>query len=83
MLDLAAYRERSGLALAAWTLQQTSSAAERLVRDWPRPDAGIDRHRGYAFQWYALAALAGGLSAWQAWRQLARRTHEQRKPRPV
>lgn len=83
VLDLAAYRERSGLALASWTLQQTSSAADGLVRDWPRPDAGIDRHRGYAFQWYALAALAGGLSAWQAWRQLARRPHEQRKPRPV
>jgi cytochrome oxidase assembly protein ShyY1 len=32
-----------------------------LVREWDRPDFGIDRHRGYAFQWYALAGLTGVL----------------------
>jgi cytochrome oxidase assembly protein ShyY1 len=83
VLDLAAYRERSGLALASWTLQQSPGDADGLVRDWPRPDAGIDRHRGYAFQWYALAALAGGLGAWQAWRLFSRRSHEQCKSRLV
>jgi len=80
-LDLAAYRQSSGLALATWIVQQSSSAADGLVRDWPRPDAGIDRHRGYAFQWYALAGLAGFLSAWHVRRRLSRRDHEQRKPR--
>ncbi|MDO8298627.1 SURF1 family protein [Lacisediminimonas sp.] len=29
-----------------------------LVRDWPQPSSGADKHRGYAFQWYALAATA-------------------------
>ncbi|WP_068808648.1 SURF1 family protein [Thauera phenolivorans] len=80
-LDLTAYRQSSGLALAPWIVQQTSSAADGLVRDWARPDAGIDRHRGYAFQWYALAGLAGFLSAWYVRRRLSRRDHEQRKPR--
>jgi surfeit locus 1 family protein len=36
-------------------LQQTSKAADGLVRSWSRPDTGADRNRGYAFQWYALA----------------------------
>jgi surfeit locus 1 family protein len=26
------------------------------VRNWPAPALDIDRHKGYAFQWYALAA---------------------------
>jgi surfeit locus 1 family protein len=26
-----------------------------------RPDAGIEKHQGYAFQWYALATLAAAL----------------------
>lgn len=80
-LDLAAYRQSSGLALAPWVVQQSSSAADGLVRDWPRPDAGIDRHRGYAFQWYALAGLAGFLCAWHVRRRHSRRNHEQCKPR--
>ena len=34
------------------------AAGEVLVRNWPAPDTGIDKHRGYAVQWYALAAMA-------------------------
>lgn len=29
-----------------------------LERDWPAPALGADKHKGYAFQWYALAAMA-------------------------
>lgn len=29
-----------------------------MVRDWPAPALGVDKHRGYAFQWYALALMA-------------------------
>lgn len=52
--------QASGLRLQPFLVQQTAPAtpADRLVRDWPEPAAGIDKHRGYAFQWYALAALA-------------------------
>jgi cytochrome oxidase assembly protein ShyY1 len=41
-------------------VQQGGPAApgEGLVRDWPVPSAGVDKHHGYAFQWYALAAMA-------------------------
>jgi surfeit locus 1 family protein len=50
----------SGLRLQPFLVQQTAPAApnDRMARDWPAPSAGIDKHRGYAFQWYALAALA-------------------------
>lgn len=47
----------SGLALQPFFVQQTGQG-EGLVRDWPAPDTGVDKHRGYAFQWYALAAMA-------------------------
>jgi len=32
-----------------------------LVRAWPAPDFGIDKHRIYMVQWYAFAALAAAL----------------------
>jgi cytochrome oxidase assembly protein ShyY1 len=50
----------SGLALAPFLVQQTAPAApgDTLARDWALPSSGIDKHRGYAFQWYALAAMA-------------------------
>lgn len=54
-LVLARYEKWSGLKLQPIVLQQTSAAADGLVRAWGRPDTGADRNRGYAFQWYALA----------------------------
>jgi surfeit locus 1 family protein len=54
-LVLARYAKWSGLKLQPVVLQQTSASADGLVRAWERPDTGADRHRGYAFQWYALA----------------------------
>lgn len=67
-VDLAAYREASGLAVAAWVLQQTSDSPDRLVRDWPAPDLGEDKHRGYALQWYSLAVLALALTGFYVFR---------------
>ncbi len=61
-LDFAAYERASGHDVAHFVVQQTSDAADGLRRAWPRPDAGVDRHRGYAFQWYSLAALIAGLT---------------------
>ena len=50
----------SGLRLEPFFVQQTGPqvAGDPIVRDWPAPDTGIDKHRGYAVQWYALAAMA-------------------------
>ena len=50
----------SGLDLLPVVLEQTGPAAadEGLQRNWPAPSLDIDRHKGYAVQWYALAAMA-------------------------
>ena len=69
--------------LASWLALQSSDSADGLVRDWPLPAAGIDRHRGYAFQWYCLAALAAALTAGYAWRLFSRRHHDDQSPRLV
>jgi surfeit locus 1 family protein len=36
-------------------LLDPQSAAGGFVRRWPRPDAGVVMHEGYAFQWFMLA----------------------------
>jgi len=51
--DLAA---ASKLPLDNFIIEQTNDLGDGLARDWPRPSAGVDTHRGYAFQWYALSA---------------------------
>jgi cytochrome oxidase assembly protein ShyY1 len=50
----------SGLQLQPFVLEQVSPDGSEgvLLRDWPKPDLGVDKHRGYAFQWYALALTA-------------------------
>ncbi|MET0540461.1 MAG: SURF1 family protein [Variovorax sp.] len=64
-LDLEAFRAESGLPLRTdLSLQQSGAASEGLQRDWPAPALGIERHYGYAFQWFGLAALVTILYVW-------------------
>ena len=41
-------------------LRQTVEPGYRdgLARDWNQPGLSVDRHRGYAFQWFAMTAAA-------------------------
>jgi len=48
----------AGIRLLPFIVEQSAGTQDGLVRDWPRPSSGADKHRGYAFQWYALAAMA-------------------------
>ncbi|WP_050476439.1 SURF1 family protein [Herbaspirillum rhizosphaerae] len=57
-LDLPAYAAASSLKLAPFLIEQGGAMKDGLVRDWPAPSLGIERHRGYAVQWYALALMA-------------------------
>lgn len=66
--DVASFARWSGLAMQPLVVRETVAprvgADERddgLVRDWPDPGSGVEKHLGYAFQWYALAVLAAGL----------------------
>ncbi len=57
-LEIGDYAREMGLALQPIVIQQRSDDGDGLAREWPRPDFGVDTHRAYALQWYALAALA-------------------------
>ncbi|SNS19896.1 Cytochrome oxidase assembly protein ShyY1 [Noviherbaspirillum humi] len=57
-VDPAALASAAGMRMLPYVLEQTSDTGDGLARDWPRPSAGVDKHLGYAFQWYALAATA-------------------------
>jgi cytochrome oxidase assembly protein ShyY1 len=45
-----------------------------LVRDWPRPGAGVAVHHGYAFQWFALAATLIGIYVYLSFRKAKKRS---------
>lgn len=45
-------------------LTQTGAASEGLLRDWPAITVGVEKHYGYAFQWFGLAALMALLYLW-------------------
>jgi surfeit locus 1 family protein len=63
-LDLAQFRAETGLPLLDLSVQQSGLPAEGLLRDWPEAATGVERHYGYAFQWWALAVLLAVLYAW-------------------
>ena len=73
-LDYDAFERASGLAVARWVVQQTNRADDGLLRNWPRLSAGVEKHHGYALQWFALAALITALTAFFGLRALRRRS---------
>lgn len=63
-LDVAAFRAETGLPLLAVSLLQTGDASDGLQRDWAAPNRGVDKHYGYAFQWFGLCGLVVFLYLW-------------------
>lgn len=63
-LDLSQFGMELRLPLLSVTLQQTGTPGDGLLRRWPAPNLGIGKHYGYAFQWFALAALMTALYLW-------------------
>jgi len=63
-IDLAQWAAATHLPLLPVTVLQTGAASEGLQRQWPQPSAGVERHYGYAAQWFALAALITLLYVW-------------------
>ncbi|MGZ8358810.1 MAG: SURF1 family protein [Telluria sp.] len=59
-LKVAQFARASGLALQPFFIEQTDPVqpGDKLLRDWPAPSLGVEKHQGYAFQWYALAVMA-------------------------
>jgi surfeit locus 1 family protein len=61
-LDIASFAAETGLQLLPQVIEQHSDLDDGLVRDWPRPDVGIEKNESYALQWYSFAALAIALA---------------------
>lgn len=71
-LDYEAYEQASGRRVARFVIRQAppgTGSLDSLRREWPQPADGVDRHRGYAFQWYSLAVLIAALAVGLGWRQ--------------
>jgi surfeit locus 1 family protein len=66
-LELAGFSDELNLKLAPLSVQQDDSPAtlgDGLLRRWSRPALDVQKHYGYAFQWFALCALMAGLYVW-------------------
>ena len=63
-LDIALFGLEVALPLMGVSLVQTGPANEGLLRDWAAPTVGVEKHYGYAFQWFSLCALLVGLYVW-------------------
>ena len=63
-LDLAQFKAETKLPLLALSIQQLGAPSEGLLREWPQVASGIDKHYGYAFQWFGLSALIAILYVW-------------------
>lgn len=63
-LDMQKFSGEVGLSLAAVSVLQTDPPAQGLSRDWPRINLGVEKHYGYAFQWFALGGLIALLYGW-------------------
>lgn len=57
-VDIESFAAETGLRFQRRILEQHSPANDGLLREWVRPDAGVEKHESYALQWYSLAALA-------------------------
>jgi len=63
-LDLAAFALELGRPLLPVSVQQLGVASDGLLRDWPVFETGVEKHYGYAFQWFSLSALILILYVW-------------------
>jgi cytochrome oxidase assembly protein ShyY1 len=62
-LDLAQYERETGLQIRA-VVRQNSEADDGLSRAWPSLASKAQTNRGYAFQWFAIAAAGLMLFLW-------------------
>ena len=70
-LDIPRYEAATGLTVLPVIVEQTAPAApgDDLVREWPAPDLGAEKHMSYMLQWFAFAATTLVLWGWTTWRR--------------
>jgi surfeit locus 1 family protein len=78
-LTIERYRTAMPLRIQPFVIRQESALDDGLIRAWDPPDFGIDKHYGYAFQWFALAAT---LLGFYAVTQFGSRFRRRKRPAP-
>jgi surfeit locus 1 family protein len=63
-LNLSTFRQETALNLLEVTLLQSGATSEGLLREWSVVATGVDKHHGYAFQWFGLSGLIALLYVW-------------------
>lgn len=66
-LDIPAFARESGLKLLPLTIVQIDgpgSVGDGLARHWLPPASDVQKHYGYAFQWFAMATALVTLYVW-------------------
>jgi surfeit locus 1 family protein len=75
-LDIASFARESGLDLLPLSVlqqDQAGTAPDGLVRHWPAPAIDVQKHYGYAVQWFAIAAGIAFLYVWHRFIRPGRR----------
>jgi len=71
-LELEHYAQWYGLTMHPLMVRQLSDTGDGLMRDWVLPGSGEDKHRAYAFQWFAMSTVTALAWAGLAWRRRQR-----------
>ena len=74
-LVLEDYRLQTRLPLLEMSVQQTDANDQGLQRQWPEIASGVEKHYGYAFQWFGLCGLIALLYVWFQIVQPRRKKH--------
>jgi len=75
-LDIASFARESGLDLLPLSLVQhdlAGAAPDGLLRHWPAAASDVQKHYGYAAQWFAIAAAIAFLYVWHRFIRPGRR----------
>lgn len=75
-IDLTSFSAEINLPLLSFSVQQSGAASDGLLREWHQVASGVEKHYGYAFQWFALSAL---ISILYVWFQIVRRFKQPRQ----
>ncbi len=68
-VDPVRYAQATGVPVLPIVIEALDAPdGDGLVRQWPAPDAGIDKHLSYMVQWYTFAAMAAALWLWFTFR---------------
>lgn len=69
-LTIERYRAQMTYPVHDIVVEQTNDLGDGLLRSWPAPDRGVNTHRSYAFQWFALAVLIAVVFLVLSWRHV-------------